>query len=104
MIKPSSFSNDPFGHVLNQLGHGLIGAGIMAFLPLSWWSLIVVVAGYFILIECPQIRSNNTRRVRLDSIEDALHVCMGALFVLTGADWSVAAWLVVLGVGAWKRT
>lgn len=104
MLTPSNFANDPFGHVLNQLGHGLIGAGVIAVLPMSWWSMIGVAVVYFIAIEGPQIRANNTRRVRADSVEDALHVSMGAMLVMTGADWAVGAWLAILGVGAWFRT
>ena len=103
MITPSSFPNDPLGHVLNQLGHGMIGAGLMALLPLSLWSVAGIVVAYALLIEGPQVLANNKRRVWADSVEDALHVSMGALLVLTGAVWAAGAWIAVLGVGAWNR-
>jgi hypothetical protein len=103
-ITPSSFPSDPIGHVGNQFFHGLIGAGAMAILPMSWWSMIGVAVVYFVGIEGPQIRDNNTRRVLADSVEDAMHVSMGAIIVLTGAVWAIPAWLAVLGVGAWFRT
>jgi cytochrome c biogenesis protein CcdA len=104
MIRPDHFPNDPVGHVLNQLGHGLIGAGVMALLPLSLWSVLALAAAYFVVIEVPQIRSKNTRRVRWDSVEDALHVTMGALLVLTVDYVAALSWLAILGFGAWKRT
>lgn len=104
MIKPSNFPDDPFGHVLNQTGHGMIGAGIMAVLPLSLWSVLGVALAYFVVIEVPQIRFNNTRRTKWDSVEDALHVTMGALLVLTADYVFLIAWLCILGFGAWKRT
>jgi membrane protein YdbS with pleckstrin-like domain len=104
MIRPSHFLDDPLGHVLNQAGHCFIGAGVMALLPLSLWSVLGLAVAYFVVIEVPQIRSNNTRRVRWDSAEDALHVTMGALLVVTTDYVAGLAWLAILGFGAWKRT
>lgn len=111
LISSDSFKGDPWGHAGNQSGHARIGAG-WALLGLviwpGWGEAIAsfVAVAYFLTVEWWG------QRLALfwDSVEDAAHVCFGALGVVSlhyyGPAYALgvfAAWLVVLAVGVGRR-
>lgn len=111
MITSDNFPDDPLAYAGNQAGHFAIGLGLWLLAAVVWpgageWAVAAVGATYFIGIEWAW------QRLKLfwDSVEDAAHVALGALFGLTLHHYGPASalglfslWVVILGLGMWRR-
>jgi len=98
---PGNFRGDIEGHLTNQWGHfwiGYAGASILA--PMWGYPAAVLVAlGYGLLWEGLVQRWV----LPVDSFEDSVHVASGAAYAVSGSLVVLAAWAVLLAVGAWRR-
>jgi hypothetical protein len=82
---PSSYGGNVWGYARNQAWHawGIGGLGTLALQPwLGPWAAAVLIAGYALAIELPQILRDDAEL--WDSVEDAAHVA-GAALAVAGA-------------------
>lgn len=111
MINPDNFFNDPLGHAGNQSGHARIGAGAalvgLVIYPGGGEAVALVAALFYLWIVEGWFQGYG---MFWDSIEDACHVCFGALGVVLlhyfgplAALGCFVAWALVLSFGMWRR-
>ena len=102
MFTPGNFPRNPYGHATNQSAHFCIGLCLAAILAPFWGypAALIVAMGYGLLWE------GLVQRYVLpwDSLEDTLNVAAGAAYAVSGSLAVLAAWVVLLAVGVWRRS
>jgi hypothetical protein len=96
-IQPDSYPGDPYGHIVNQCSHAMLGVFLAVFWAcLSTWWPVPVVAGvaYYLAVEVAQGWS-------WDGVQDAAYVGAGAALppAIMQGPW-VAAGLMAVGLAA----
>ena len=107
-IEPDAYAGDPYGYVVNECGHVVLGlaiATVAAFLGLWWPIPIAAAAVYWVVAEYWLQRAG----LFWDGVEDAGFVAAGATFpfIVTGSLTQVglvAGVGAVLAAGAWRRS
>jgi len=101
IFTPGNFRGNPEGHLGNQAGHFCIGLFLAALLAPMWGypAAVIVALGYGFLWEGLVQRWV----LPVDSFEDTVHVASGAAYAVSGSLVVLAAWAVLLAVGAWRR-
>lgn len=109
IFAPGNFRGDPEGHLANQAGHFAIGLALSTVLFPLWGIPAAIIVGicYAFLWEGLVQRWV----LPIDSFEDSVHVTTGGGFIVTalsygwyGAMAILAAWVILLAVGVWRRS
>lgn len=102
LFAPGNFRGDPEGHLANQWSHFWIGYAGASILAPHWGypaAVIVALAYGFIWEGLVQ-----KWVLPMDSFEDSLNVASGAVFAVSGSLLVLAAWVVLLAAGVWRRS
>ena len=108
-MRSDAFARDPYGHLTNPLGHGVLGIAVATVATAGGLPALshppIAAALYWLLVEV----WGQGLTLLWDSLEDAAHVMAGAALAASLAVSPVTAcgvlavWGLALGWGYWWR-